>query len=146
MAETKHSSSRVIRGERLKFAVVVFALGTVACGEARPPQEAWSEAARPVLGDIMVASANINDIRGLLPGDYVPPAALRACDEMEPQFTSWRDAIDPGPTEEVDLQLDQVFDGLEMTCAALRAGDIGLAQTQWAQTQSTIGGLFALPA
>ncbi|MEX0825503.1 MAG: hypothetical protein WD184_01910 [Acidimicrobiia bacterium] len=142
---TKHRFSRLARGSRVGIAALVFVLGTVACGgEARPSQEEWSVAAQPVLADILVASSSITAIRSRLPGDYVPPAALRACDEMEPLFASWREAIDPGPTEEVDPLLDLLFDGLEGTCSALRAGDIALAQTEWAQTQTTIGELFSL--
>lgn len=141
---TKQQSSRVARA-RVGIAVLVFAIGTVACGgEARPTQEEWSAAAQPVLADILVASSSITTIRSRLPGDYVPPAALRACDEMDPELGAWREAIDPGPTEEVDSLLDLLFDGLDGTCSALRAGDLALAQTQWAPTQSTLGELFSL--
>jgi hypothetical protein len=141
----KQRSSRVARGTRVWIAVLVFALGTVACGsEGRPTPEEWSAAAQPVLVEILASSSSIAAIRSRLPGDYVPPAALRACDEMEPQFASWREAIDPGPTEEFDPLLDLLFDGLEGTCSALRAGDIGLAQTEWAQTQSTLAELYSL--
>jgi hypothetical protein len=123
----------------------VLATSSLACGgEARPTQAEWAAAAHPVLAEILVASSSITAIRSRLPGDYVPPGALRACDEIETQLASWRLAIDPGPVEEVDPLVDLLFDGLEGTCSALRAGDIGLAQTEWAQTQSTLAELYSL--
>jgi hypothetical protein len=135
--------SRARTRRKVVGASLVVALAMIACGgDSRPSHRQWADGAQPTLTEILGHVTDLARIDNRLPGDYVPAATLQACDAIESGIGEWTAVLSPSHSEAVDLRVASLIEGLEETCAALRLGDIGLAQHHLGPTRLVLRDLF----